>query len=48
MSKPEETEQLALEWSHMVVVVIGFGDYKPEQVVEKRTVEQEPMVTKTQ
>ena len=48
MSEPEETEQLALEWSHMVVVVIGFGDYKPEEVVEKPTVEQELMVKKTQ
>ena len=48
MSELEETEQLALEWSHMVVVMIGFDDYKPEEVVEKRTVEQEPMMKKTQ
>jgi len=33
----------------MVVVVIGFNDYKPEEVVEEKlTVEQEPMVKKTQ
>jgi len=33
----------------MVVVVIGFGDYKAEEVVEEKlTVEQEPMVKKTQ
>jgi len=40
---------LALEWSHMVVVVIDYGDYKPEEVVEEQvTVEQEPRVKKTQ
>jgi len=32
-----------------VVVVTGFGNYKPEEVVEdKLTMEQEPMVKKTQ
>ena len=47
-SEPEETKQLALEWSHMVVVVIDYGDYKPEEVEEEQvTVEQEPRV-KTQ
>ena len=40
---------MALEWSHTVVVVISFGDYKLEEVVEEKlTVEQEPMVKKTQ
>jgi len=38
----------------MVVVVIGYGNYKPEEVVEEQftveqvTVEQEPRVKKTQ
>jgi len=33
----------------MVVVVIGFSNYIPEVVVEEKlTVEQEPMVKKTQ
>jgi len=32
-----------------VVVVIDYGDYKPEEVVEEQvTVEQEPRVKKTQ
>ena len=35
VSKLEETEQLALEWNHTVVVVISYGDYKPEEVVEE-------------
>ena len=49
MSESKEKEYLALKWSHMVVVVIGFGDYKPKEVVkEKLNVEQEPMVKKTQ
>ena len=49
VSAPEETEQQALEWSHMMVVVIGFGDYKPEEVVEEKlTVEQGLRVKKTQ
>ena len=47
--EPEETKQLALEWSHIVVVVIGFGNYKPKEVVEEKlTVEDELMVKKTQ
>ena len=33
----------------MVVVVIDYGDYKPEEVAEEQvTVEQEPRVKKTQ